>query len=81
MSFRLADEEPICGRICHVAKGSGKLLLTNPDWSFAVVLHQGIVESQLTEGLATVSSGVSLFNTAAEQALRSTPQAAELRQS
>jgi hypothetical protein len=81
LSFRLADEEPVCGRVCHLAKGSGKLLLANPDWDFAVVLHPGIVEGQLKEGRASISSGVSLFNAAAEQALRRTPQAAEVRQS
>ena len=81
LSFRLADEEPICGRICHVAKGTGKLLLANPDWDFAVLLHPVLAESQLRDGLASISSGVSLFNAAAEQALRRTPQAAEVRQS
>ena len=78
LSFRLADEEPICGRICHVAKGSGKLLLANPDWDFAVLLHPVIAESQLKEGRASISSGVSLFNAAAEQALRQAPRQVEL---
>ncbi len=81
LSFRLPDEEPICGRICHVAKGTGKMLLANPDWDFAVLLHPALAESQLRDGLASISSGVSLFNAAAEQALRRTPQAAEVRQS
>ncbi len=81
LSFRLADEPPVCGRICHIAKGSGKLLLANPDWDFAVLLHPAIAEGQLRDGRASISSGVSLFNAAAEQALRRTPQAAEVRQS
>ena len=81
LSFHLADEPPVCGRICHVAKGSGKLLLANPDWDFAVLLHPAIAEGQLRDGRASISSGVSLFNAAAEQALRRTPQAAEVRQS
>lgn len=76
LSFRLADEEPICGRICHVAKGSGKLLLANPDWDFAVLLHPALAESQLKEGRASIDSGVSLFNAAAEQALRCAPKSA-----
>ncbi|HQU80228.1 MAG TPA: DUF1631 family protein [Azonexus sp.] len=74
LSFRLADEEPICGRIGHVAKGSGKLLLANPDWDFAVLLHPAIAESQIKEGRASISSGVSLFNAAAEQALQQAPR-------
>ena len=81
LSFRLGDEAPVCGRVCHVAKGTGKLLLANPDWDFAVLLHPAIAESQLREGRASVPTGVSLFNAAAEQALRRTPQAAEVRPS
>ena len=38
-------------------------------------------ESQLKEGEASVSSRVSLFNAAAEKALRRTPEAAQVRQS
>jgi hypothetical protein len=76
LSFHLADEPPVCGRICHIAKGSGKLLLANPDWDFAVLLHPAIAESQLRDGRASISSGVSLFNAAAEQALRGASLAA-----
>lgn len=81
LSFHLADEPPVCGRVCHVAKGSGKLLLANPDWDFAVLLHPAIAESQLKDGSASLVSGISLFNAAAEQALRRAPQAAEVRPS
>ena len=73
MNCRLPDEAPICGRICHVAKDTGKLLLANPDWDFALLLHPALAESQLRDGLASISSGVSLFNAAAEQALRGAP--------
>lgn len=76
LSFHMGEEEPVCGRVCHVAKGSGKLLLANPDWDFAVLLHPALAESQLKEGRASVSSQVSLFNAAAEQALRRTPKPA-----
>lgn len=74
LTFRLGDEEAICGRVSHVARGTGKLLLANPDWDFAVLLHPAIAESQVTEGKASVSSRVSLFNAAAEHALRSSPR-------
>ena len=73
LNCRLPDEAPICGRICHVAKDTGKLLLANPDWDFALLLHPALAESQLRDGLASISSGVSLFNAAAEQALRGAP--------
>lgn len=81
LSFQLADEPPLCGRICHIAKGSGKLLLANPDWDFAVLMHPALAEAQLKDGRASIRSGVSLFNAAAEQALRRAPQAAEVRPS
>lgn len=81
LSFHLADEPPVSGRVCHVAKVSGKLLLANPDWDFAVLLHPAIAESQLKDGSASIISGISLFNVAAEQALRRAPQAAEVRPS
>ena len=69
LTFRLADEEPICGRICHVSKITGKLLLANPDWEFAVLLHPAIVDIQLQDGVAQITSRISLFNAAAERAL------------
>jgi hypothetical protein len=74
LTFGLGDEEPICGRVCHVAKGTGKLLLANPDWDFAVLLHPAIAESQIKEGKATVTSRISIFNAAAEDALRNSPR-------
>jgi len=79
VAFRMADDQPLSGRICSISKESGKLLLANPDWDFAVLLHPAIMESQIREGKAGVSSRVSLFNAAAEQALRRTPEAGEVR--
>jgi hypothetical protein len=67
--FCLGDEAPICGRICQISKVTGKLLLANPEWEFAVILHPGIVNDQLREGQASLLSRVGLFNAAAEQAL------------
>ncbi|HEX9195267.1 MAG TPA: DUF1631 family protein [Azonexus sp.] len=78
VAFRMADDQPLCGRICSISKESGKLLLANPDWDFAVLLHPAIMESQIREGKANVTSRFSLFNAAAEQALRRTPQAGEV---
>ncbi|HSN64119.1 MAG TPA: DUF1631 family protein [Azonexus sp.] len=79
VAFRMADDQPLCGRVCSISKDSGKLLLANPDWDFAVLLHPAIMESQVREGKAGVSSRFSLFNAAAEQALRRTPEAGEVR--
>ena len=81
VAFRMADDQSLCGRVCSISKESGKLLLANPDWDFAVLLHPAIMESQIREGKAGVSSRFSLFNAAAEQALRRTPEAGEVRPS
>ena len=81
LAFHMADDQSLCGRVSSINKGSGKLLLANPDWGFAVLLHPAIMESQLREGKASVSSRVSLFNAAAEKALRRTPEAGQVRQS
>ena len=81
VAFRMADDQPLCGRVCSISKDSGKLLLANPDWDFAVLLHPAIMESQIREGRAEVSSRISLFNAAAEQALRRTPETEQVRPS
>ena len=57
------------------------MLLANPDWAFAVLLHPSIMDGQLKDGQARVSSRVSLFNAAAEQALQRAPGAEQVRQS
>lgn len=76
LTFHLGDEEAICGRVCHVAKDTGKLLLANPDWEFAVLLHPAIAKGQIKEGRASLPSRTSLFNAAAEQALKRKSQSA-----
>jgi hypothetical protein len=81
MAFRMADDQPLCGRVCSISKDSGKLLLANPDWDFAVLLHPAIIETQIREGKARVNSRVSLFNAAAEQALHRTPETGQVRPS
>jgi len=80
LSFRLPNDQALCGRVCHVGKATGKLLLANPDWDFAVVLHPAIAESQLKDGHASISSRGSLFNAAAEQALQRMSGSAQVPQ-
>jgi hypothetical protein len=79
--FGMEDEQSLCGRISIINKDSGKLLLANPDWAFAVLLHPAILDNQLKKGTASVESRVSLFNAAAESALKRTPEAAQVRSS
>jgi len=81
LAFRMADDQTLCGRVCSISKDSGKLLLANPDWDFAALLHPVIMESQIRDGKARVNSRVSLFNAAAEQALRRTPETEQVRPS
>ncbi len=80
LAFRQADDQTLCGRVCHISKATGKLLLANPDWDFGVVLHPAIAESQLKDGRASISSRGSLFNAAAEQALRRRSGSAQVPQ-
>ena len=80
LAFRQADDQALCGRVCHISKATGKLLLANPDWDFGVVLHPAIAESQLKDGRASIRSRGSLFNAAAEQALRRRSGSAQVPQ-
>ena len=73
LAFRLGEDQALCGRVCHIGTATGKLLLANPDWDFAVALNPAIVENQIKDGRASISSRISLFNAAAEQALRKAP--------
>lgn len=81
VAFRMLDEQSLCGRVCNINRESGKLLFANPDWEFAVLLHPALLDSQFKSGKARVESRVSLFNAAAEQALKRTPEAAQVRPS
>ena len=69
LSFRMPDDKVWCGMVCWQSEESRTLLLFNPAWNDAVALAPQIVEQQLQAGTARVVSGLSLFDTAAEQAL------------
>lgn len=75
LEFRLLDDQVLVGRLCYTNPDSGKLLLCNPEWGFAVALHPTVMEKQLREKRALRCSSRSLFNSAAEQALRRAPTA------
>ncbi|MGE5472077.1 MAG: DUF1631 family protein [Bacteroidota bacterium] len=66
----LGQEAPLCGRLCQGSPDSSLLLIANPDWAFAVAIHQNRLENMLSEGTARVCSNDSLFESAAEKALR-----------
>ena len=73
LAFKMLDGVALLGRLCHVSPESGKLLLCNPDWGYAVALHPAVMEKQLREKQAERSSMFSLFNMAAEKALNRPP--------
>lgn len=75
LSLNLNGKPPICGRLCQISPETGMLLLANPDWQFALAIHPNILEQMLKAGRARISSNESLFNSAAEQALRRTESA------
>ena len=70
LEFRMLDDQMLLGRLCHISPDSGKLLLCNPEWGFAVALHPAVMERQLREKRALRASSRSLFNLAAERALQ-----------
>lgn len=73
LAFRDGDrEEEQYALLCQVSPASGMLLLVNPDWDHALALHPALFESMLAAGSARICSTESLFNSAAEQALRRT---------
>jgi hypothetical protein len=73
LAFKMLDGVALLGRLCHVSPESGKLLLCNLDWGYAVALHPAVMEKQLREKHAVRSSTLSLFNRAAEKALNRPP--------
>ena len=73
LAFNMLDGLALVGRLCHISPESGKLLLCNPDWGYAVAVHPAIMEKQLREKQAVRCSSRSLFNLAAEKALNRPP--------
>lgn len=69
LDFRLAGPDILCGRLCWASPVTGKLLLANPDWGFAVAMHPAALGRQLDKGQAVVGSSASLFHAAAAKAL------------
>lgn len=73
LEFKFADQL-LCGRLGHINPATQTLLLTNPDWGFAVALPQPLLAEQIRTQQACIASSTSLFNSAAEKALRDTPK-------
>ena len=70
LSFTLPNGESRLGHVCQISPNSRRALLINPDAGLAIAIHPAILERQLREGDASISSSLSLFDQAATQALR-----------
>lgn len=70
LSFTLPNGESRLGHVCQISPNSRRALLINPDAGLAIAIHPAILERQLREGDASISSGLSLFDRAATRALR-----------
>ena len=70
VDFRLADNELACGCLAWVGPTVGLCLFINPDWHYAVGIMPAILEKQLAVGEASMRDAHSLFDGAADRALR-----------
>ncbi|HCV12770.1 MAG TPA: hypothetical protein DGC76_03560 [Candidatus Accumulibacter sp.] len=70
LRFRLPDATPLCGLCCWQDPAGATVLLSNPDWSYAVATHRSFLGRQIATGEAQIASRVGLFDVAAERALR-----------
>lgn len=67
------DESTSCvGYLSHLSPGGQRTLLCNPDGGLVLSVHAAILERQLRDGQAHVVSAQSLFEKAADNALRRT---------
>jgi hypothetical protein len=74
LEFDAASLGRLCGRVCRINPDTETHLLINPDWQFAIALQVDVVAAQLHDKLAAIVSTASLFDSAAEKALRNAPK-------
>ena len=72
LEFNLPDGARRLARICHISPISQRLLLLNPASAPVLAMHQAVLNRQLRDGEARISSARSLFETAASAALHGT---------
>ncbi|MDP3538275.1 MAG: DUF1631 family protein [Azonexus sp.] len=68
----LEDGQTGIAHLCYVSPTSQRALLFNPDFGLALAIHPAILDKQFRAGQAQISSALSLFETAADRALRRT---------
>jgi hypothetical protein len=72
LEIRLDEENTGIAHLCSFSPVSQRALLFNPDFGLALAIHPLILDKQLREGTASVCSSLSLFEAAADRALRRT---------
>ena len=70
LAFSMPDGTNLCGLYCVQAPNTRTILLHNREWGYAVALAPQLLEQQLQTGGARVMSNTSLFDEAAEKALK-----------
>jgi len=74
VEFEVTPGERAGGRLTWISPALGNPLLTNPAWQYAISMQRPILERQLSAGQAKVRGEESLFDCAAEKALRAMVQ-------
>ena len=70
LAFSMPDGTNLCGLYCGQAPNTRTIVLHNREWGYAVALAPQILEQQLQTGGARVMSNTSLFDEAAEKAIK-----------
>lgn len=69
LRFMVSPQESSCGLCCWQSPASGRVLLFNPEWSYAVAMPRATLDQQLRSGHARIVSRIAVFDAAAERAL------------
>jgi hypothetical protein len=72
LEFKLPGGEKRVARLCHITPSSQRMLLLNPDSGLSLAVHPTVLDRQLRNGDARITSNTSLFEAAAGSALRQT---------
>ncbi len=70
LRFMVSPQESPCGLCCWQSPASGRVLLFNPEWGFAVAMPRATLDQQLRSGQAWIVSRIAVFDAAAERALK-----------
>lgn len=70
LRFMVSPQESSCGLCCWQSPASGRILLFNPEWGYAVAMPRATLDQQLRSGHAWIVSRIAVFDAAAERALK-----------